>query len=49
MQSAQGKDLISFIYFGIVNLSNFAVVKSLGKLGVCLMDNNTFLNSRFSN
>ena len=36
------KNLICFIYFGIVILSNFAVVKSLRKFGGCLVDNNTF-------
>ena len=46
MQPAQGKNLICFIYFGIVNLSNFAVVKGLPRFGGGLVDNNTFLNSR---
>ena len=31
-----------FICFGIANLSNFAVVKSLHKFGGCLVDNTTF-------
>ena len=31
-----------FICFGIGNLSNFAVIKSLPKFGGCLVDNNAF-------
>ena len=42
MHFAQGKNQICFICFSIGNLSNFAVVKSLGKFGGCLMDNNAF-------
>ena len=43
MQLAQGKNPTCFICFGVGNLSNFAVVKSLRKFGGCLADNNTFL------
>ena len=42
MQFAQGKNPTCFISFGIGNLSNFAVVKSLHKFGGSLLDNNTF-------
>ena len=42
MQLVQGKNPICFIYFGIGNLSNFAVVKSLPKFGSFLVDNNAF-------
>ena len=35
-----------FICFGISNLTNFAVVKSLRKVGVCLVDNNIFFFSK---
>ena len=42
MQFVHGKNPNSFICFGIVNLSNFDVVKSLGKVGGFLVDNNTF-------
>ena len=42
MQFALGNNL-TFIYFGIGNLSNFAVIKSLQKFGGCLVDNNAFL------
>ena len=35
------KNPTCFICFGIGNLSNFAVVKSLHKFGGCLLDNNT--------
>ena len=37
MQFVQGKNLTCFICFGIENLSNFVVVKSLRKFGGCLM------------
>ena len=37
----QEKILPCFICFGIGNLSNFAVVKSLHKFWGCLLDNNT--------
>ena len=39
MQLAQGKSTTCFICFGIGNISNFAVVKSLHKLGGCVVDN----------
>ena len=42
MKFTQGKNPTCFIIFGIGNLSNFAVVKSLRKYGCCLVDNNTF-------
>ena len=42
MELAQGKNPTSFICFGIGNLSNFAVVRSLRKFGGCLVDNNNF-------
>ena len=42
MQFPQGKNATCFIYFGIVNLSNIAVVKSLHKFEGCLVENNTF-------
>ena len=42
MQLALGNNL-TFICFGIGNLSNFAVIKSLQKFGGCLVDNNAFL------
>ena len=42
MQLAHGKNPTCFISFGIGNLSNFDVVKSLRKFGNCLVDNNTF-------
>ena len=42
MRFAKGKNLTCFICFGIGNLSNFAVVKSLRKFGGCLVGNNTF-------
>ena len=42
MQLAQGKSTTCFICFGIGNISNFAVVKSLRKLGGCVVDNNFF-------
>ena len=44
MQSGQGK---SPTCFGIGNLSNFAVVKSLRKFEGCLVDNNFFFESKF--
>ena len=36
---AQRKNPNCFIYFGIGNLSNFAIVKSLYKFGSCLVGN----------
>ena len=42
MQFAQGKNSTGFIYFGIGNLSNFAVVKSFRNFGGCLVDDNNF-------
>ena len=42
MQLAKGKNPTCFICFGIYNLSNFAVVKSLCKFGGFLVDNNMF-------
>ena len=42
MQLAQGKSTTCFICFGIGNISNFALVKSLRKLGGCVVDNNFF-------
>ena len=42
MQFAQGKNQNYFIYFGIGDLSNFAVVKNLRKFEGYLVDNNTF-------
>ena len=42
MQFALGNNL-TFICFGVGNLSNFAVIKSLQKYGGCLVDNNAFL------
>ena len=44
MQSGQGKNQTCF---GIGNLSNFAVVKSLRKFEGCLLDNNFFFESKF--
>ena len=38
----QGKNPTCFIWLGVGNLSNFAVVKNLSKFGGCLADNNTF-------
>ena len=40
--SARKKSPTCFICFGIGNLSNFAMVKTLRKFGGCLVDNNTF-------
>ena len=40
---ARKKIQLVLFFFGIGNLSNFAVVKSLPKFGGCLVDNNTFL------
>ena len=42
MQLAQKKYPTCFIFYGIGNLSNFAVVKSLLKFGGFLVDNITF-------
>ena len=42
MQFAKGKSPTGFICFGIGNLSNFALVKSLHKFRGCLVNNNTF-------
>ena len=42
MQLVQEKNPTCFICFGIGNLPNFAVVKSLRKFWGCLVDNNTF-------
>ena len=42
MQLAQRKYRTCFIFYGIGNLSNFAVVKSLLKFGGFLVDNITF-------
>ena len=42
MQLAQEKNPTYFICFGLGNVSNFEIVKSLRKLGGCLVDNNNF-------
>ena len=42
MQFPEGKNTTFFICFGIGNLSNFAVVKTLCKFGDCLVDHNSF-------
>ena len=42
MQFVQGNSPTCVIWFGVGNLSNFAVVKSLSKFGGCLVDNNSF-------
>ena len=39
---AQGKSPACFICFGIGNLWNFAIFKSLRKFGTCLVDNDNF-------
>ena len=41
MQFAQGRNPTCFIHFGIGDLSNFAVVKSLRKFEGCLVDKTT--------
>ena len=46
MQLAEGKNPTCFICFGLGNLSDFAVVKCLGKFGGYLVDNNTFFFSK---
>ena len=42
MQLAQRKNPTSFIYSGVGNLSDFAVVKRVRKFGGCLLYNNIF-------
>ena len=46
---ARKKSNLLYFFFGIENLSNFPVVKSLRKFGSCLVDSNTFFSfeSRF--
>ena len=43
-----GKNPTCFICFDIINISNFAKVKSLRKFGECLVDNIFLFDSRFS-
>ena len=41
MSLTQRKNSTCFICFGISNLSDLAIVKSLSKFGGCLLNNNT--------
>ena len=42
IDAVRARKKIQLVCFGVGNLPNFAVVKSLREFGGCLVDNNTF-------